>query len=670
MMVWKNKKGAITVFLLIVFLSVLMLAGLIIDISRVMVAERKVQNALDTAARSVAAGYDDELVGQFGLYGISHTPEQEKELKRYFTVNLVDRHKNFHLINYQVQDLTVKYAVQKGLLNDDVFKNQIREYMKYKGPILMTQNVIEAFNLGGFGKKANLLDSGQKAQKSMEKIGQHKTSINNLAKNICAAAMEKIWDGATEKLTDLIKIENEIKLVQASIVCAQKELDENNKEIAEITNETAKCLKAEGKTMEERPKGLEGQQKLEELKKQLEQLKEAVNYSKEILVQIEPLEKEYRKLVANEKELESRKTLLKSILSNISEAQKVDLQNIEAELAKIADEKMELEEQICTLYNQLRPLPEVTFSVDACITDTLDDKNAKEKDNLLVKLKSIFDKQISVNNRSTLCITAEEFMAGNSGCVGEQPSDEEMANPEDKMKKLSKGTDNAEDVGSNVFSFISNLGKQIGEIAKSGVDKVYIIEYVMDKYTFVTSPIVRGHFFDKGEVEYILCGGNSQIDNLVGAFGRVWGLRFAINAVDAFFTSKIPSFWVRLGSALLQGFSQATIDMKEMYNGISVPICRSLKNLAVRLSYSDHLRLLLLIKSEKTILDRMRQLIQIDLRQIKPNFALKNYGTVITAKAEVSIDLWFASLLRLDKFGFKQIKGNKYCITKTAIVEY
>ena len=41
------------------------------DICRVMAAERKVQNALDTAVRSVLAQYDDELVGQFGLFAVS-----------------------------------------------------------------------------------------------------------------------------------------------------------------------------------------------------------------------------------------------------------------------------------------------------------------------------------------------------------------------------------------------------------------------------------------------------------------------------------------------------------------------------------------------------------------------------------------------------------------------
>ena len=71
MKVYNNNRGAISVFLIIIFLSLLMLSGLFVDICRVMAAERKVQNALDTAVRSVLAQYDDELVGQFGLFAVS-----------------------------------------------------------------------------------------------------------------------------------------------------------------------------------------------------------------------------------------------------------------------------------------------------------------------------------------------------------------------------------------------------------------------------------------------------------------------------------------------------------------------------------------------------------------------------------------------------------------------
>ena len=132
----------------------------------------------------------------------------------------------------------------------------------------------------------------------------------------------------------------------------------------------------------------------------------------------------------------------------------------------------------------------------------------------------------------------------------------------------------------------------------------------------------------------------------------------------------MPSFSVRLGQALVGGFIAATKDMLDLYGGKDVPVCASLGKLPVSLSYSDHLRLLLLMQNEKTQLERMRQLMQINIRQVQPDFELKNHVTKFTGKAEVTVNLWFAPLLQLDKFGVKQIQGNKYYLTKTSALSY
>ena len=71
------------------------------------------------------------------------------------------------------------------------------------------------------------------------------------------------------------------------------------------------------------------------------------------------------------------------------------------------------------------------------------------------------------------------------------------------------------------------------------------------------------------------------------------------------------------------------------------------------------------MQNEDIQLERMRQLMQINIRQEKSNFELKNYATIVTGKAEVTVNLWFAPLLQLDKLGFPQIDGNQYhlCVT-------
>ena len=111
---FKTEQGAVSVFLLLIFLGMLMLAGLVVDISRVMVAERKVQTALNTAVRSVLADYDEELVGQYGIYGVPYTTRQAEELQRYFLVNLIEKEETFHFLRFNQDDLKITGKVEKA----------------------------------------------------------------------------------------------------------------------------------------------------------------------------------------------------------------------------------------------------------------------------------------------------------------------------------------------------------------------------------------------------------------------------------------------------------------------------------------------------------------------------------------------------------------------------
>ena len=58
----ENKKGAVTVFLVLITMVMFMLAGAVIDLSRCLLAKYTVDSALDSATRSLMSNYDKELV--------------------------------------------------------------------------------------------------------------------------------------------------------------------------------------------------------------------------------------------------------------------------------------------------------------------------------------------------------------------------------------------------------------------------------------------------------------------------------------------------------------------------------------------------------------------------------------------------------------------------------
>ena len=225
-------------------------------------------------------------------------------------------------------------------------------------------------------------------------------------------------------------------------------------------------------------------------------------------------------------------------------------------------------------------------------------------------------------------------------------------------------------ISGRIFNYWGELNQGIQQAMQSNQDRLYLTEYIMDKYTFVTSPVRRDHLFAYGEVEYILCGNEAESLNLTQICGRIWSMRWAINTVEHFTFSVLPSFSARLAEALVSGFALATNDLIALYRGEAIPLCASLKSSPLKLSYSDHLRLFLLMQNEKTQLDRARQLMQINLRQFVPDFELKNQMVRLTGEVDVSLNLWFAPLLQLDKLGLKQIKGQRYHFQKTAVAAY
>jgi hypothetical protein len=234
---------------------------------------------------------------------------------------------------------------------------------------------------------------------------------------------------------------------------------------------------------------------------------------------------------------------------------------------------------------------------------------------------------------------------------------------------------------------MEKLAKALEEAASSAVEKVNTIEYVMDKYTFLTSRTDRDHFFRKGEVEYIIGGSDideaySQIKNteyyvVTNVLLQVWALRFAINTIDDFVRSIIIFPPQRLAFALAEGALDSCMDMFNMLNGEEISICPK-SFTTVKLKYSDHLKLLLLMKSEEEILRKARQLMQVNIKNIvnaetglpRKDFRMGEYSTIISAKVEAKVNLLFLPLLKVDRLMPGSFEEGRYIIRKQIHVGY
>lgn len=461
-----NNKGSLTVFLAVIFLGIFLLAGLILDTARIMLAENKVEAALQTSARSVLAGCDRELAGEFGLYGVNNL--DTAKAREYFAKNLQERHPQFRFVRYNVTDFELGPQSDASLAGKDALRSQIIQYMQIKGPLLIGENILDMLRTSGLKQKTGDFARGR------------------------TAALERT--------------------------------DEEEMVAEKVT--------AEGLSSGS------GVFKLSDIKELLRMLQDPA--------------------------------LLKTIQTR--------------DLAGLA--------------------------------------------------------------------VAEENSA--------QHEFDDMSEESGKVTEL-----------------LQKVCRLATESALESRDRLYQIEYIMDKFTFLTSATLRDHYFGKGEVEYILWGGTVQAANLAAVAGEVFFLRFSLDALYRFATSAQAHPVSRLAEALTLGFKDAGADLRKLYNGEGItlfPASLPGYHAGGSLGYADHLRLLLLLQDREVQLARVQELIQVNLRTMKgeekKTFLLRDTYQAVQLSACAEINLWFLPLLHPEKLGLKNFLPNGYRIEKNAALHY
>lgn len=614
-----TQKGSISIFLLIIFVSLILFTGLLVDAVRILIARQKVQSALFSASRSVLADYDRELIGEFGIYGLDCRFKNE-ELLKYLQVNLLERNEGIRFIKYAIKDAEVVGVNEAQLLNNKTFEWQILEEMKYKAPLNAAQQVMEILNSANLGQKNELMKKGTQASQERKQLTR---KLNDLNKSLRMMDMTS----AFRQLAALNGLEQMSAELKNKVQKYKLAIEAANKKIAELNQEGEESYHKLSSQNENN-----GQDEVVLIEDGLREFEEDIRHNRAILLQIIPLENELAFF---------------------------DVSKDAKDLARIS----EIEAQINSLYSQLRVLRFVELPSYGKLK-SLSANEIELKEVLGGKLNRIWGRNIIADNPVTKLITEQEFASANPqhGAGGFLAL---IFSPEQKLQKSLD--DQAETIGQDITSYMDDILHHIIE----GRNRLYLTEYIMDKYTFVTSKTPRAHYFTKGEIEYLLCGHESEIKNIIDTFSKVWTFRFSLNTLDALLTSKAPHPVVRLAASLVEGFTLATQDMIKLYKGEGVPLLPSLKNKGLPyLKYSDHLRLLLLCEDKEQELNRMRQLMQITIRERNGEFELKNYTTMIKARTKISINLWFLPALHLDKLGISEIEGHYYWLEQEITMGY
>ncbi len=166
----KNKSsGQITVFAAILLPALLILAGVLVDVSRISTGRAIVKRATDTAAKSLLANYGSNLKDGYGIFAI--TGNNPADLQDRFEENLacnlsIPTGEDFFkgsadLFGFRIESISVTPVF--NLSENAVTKKQILEYMKYRAPAEMVE---------GFAEKLSAIkDAGKMAGAYKQKVG-------------------------------------------------------------------------------------------------------------------------------------------------------------------------------------------------------------------------------------------------------------------------------------------------------------------------------------------------------------------------------------------------------------------------------------------------------------------------------------------------------------------
>ena len=147
-----GNRGSISVFQCLILMVIIIFILTFIDCSRIIIAERQVQEALNTSARSVLAGYDENLINDYGIFALDTTSSinGNKKIKdefiRYLEVNLKNSDK-YNLIKFELMKGSKNTGIEGygSLLDNQMLKNSMMEYMKYRAPVSVIENLAEQF---------------------------------------------------------------------------------------------------------------------------------------------------------------------------------------------------------------------------------------------------------------------------------------------------------------------------------------------------------------------------------------------------------------------------------------------------------------------------------------------------------------------------------------------
>lgn len=210
MKLFTSNKGAVSVFLVMILVPTLIVTSIFVDVSRMFLGKSVTESAGDLALNSQLSQFDKELNDLYGLFATAKDADEvSANLNKYFESCLVSAgvettdasHYGAILTDLIDEEMGEEYSdllqigvsedasitpVENGNLgNPQVLKNQIVDFMKYRGPVDIVQNFMS--RMTSVKDKVDIVDDEADVT---DKMNSYYESENKVLENLYKAYQE------------------------------------------------------------------------------------------------------------------------------------------------------------------------------------------------------------------------------------------------------------------------------------------------------------------------------------------------------------------------------------------------------------------------------------------------------------------------------------------------
>ncbi|MCX7920464.1 MAG: DUF5702 domain-containing protein [Clostridia bacterium] len=312
----KKVEGAISIFLCIILTAMLVLTGVVVDGSRIRAGESQVQGAVDSAAKSVVADYNNALKDLYGIFALAeNNPDALKEelehylnrtlmtelgidkktmgdktydyLKKMFTGDGKFEDVNFfNMYDYNVED--AKVTPLYNLSENPVMRKQIVDYMKYRGPKVLIEGFMDKLiSMKGFRRQTEVMNQKVEVDKELGEIRKLQESLTKNIEGLNGFNADTFKKNLNDYVTNIsmrikyekerVRKDEERKSVSKDISAKDQAISDKRKAIseAEKNKQDTTSLKADLSRLQSERSEL--QTKYDKLTKEYDELTQKIN---------------------------------------------------------------------------------------------------------------------------------------------------------------------------------------------------------------------------------------------------------------------------------------------------------------------------------------------------------------------------------------------------------